>query len=82
MQSAFLPQLSSMLPPALQIPQAQPVGMDHVGPVTPELVQGSAANFGELSCQASCNQYQPSCLKALTEVFPLGFHGMEPSVML
>ena len=67
-QSAFLPQLSSMVPPALQTPQAQ--GMDHVGPATPEMVQGSYANFGELSCQASCNQYQPSCLKALTEVLP------------
>jgi len=48
MQSLFLPQQISMLPPAFQMPQPQ--GMEQLVPLTPDTLQGQLSNFGEQSC--------------------------------
>lgn len=46
MQAPFLPQLTTMVPPAFQFPQPQ--SMEQMAPVTPEMGQAAAGRGGEL----------------------------------
>ena len=64
-----MPQVTPIGQPSFQMPQPQ--GMEQLAPVTPDMVQGSGGNFGELLARL---QYLVACLlqKLVTLLFTPG----------